>query len=46
MKKQAINYILDRWGNIIYESQHANQGWDGKQNNEYVKTEYMSGKSF
>ena len=31
-------YIFDRWGNIIYESQHANQGWDGKQNNEYVKT--------
>ena len=31
-------YIFDRWGNVVYESQHANVGWDGKQNNEYVKT--------
>ena len=30
-------YIFDRWGNIIFESQHENIGWDGKFNNEYVQ---------
>jgi len=31
-------YIFDRWGNVVFESQHPTVGWDGRMNNEFVKT--------
>ena len=29
--------ILDRWGQLIFESNDINQGWDGKYKNRYVQ---------
>jgi gliding motility-associated-like protein len=31
--------IYNRWGEVIYETQHIDKGWDGKEHNEFVQSD-------